>query len=216
MPRIQNNILAGPERRVLDWLCRRLAGHISSDQLTLLGLLGAALAMTADACSVMIPALLWLAVLGYVLHWFGDSLDGSMARYLKQERPRYGYFLDHSVDALGNLMIMLGLGFTTYVRMDVSLFTLVGYLLLSIHVFLKQHALGEFRLSFLVLGPTELRIGLIGLTLGMLYFGNAGALVDGFYLSVYDMILAATGIIFLILFLWFSTGTALALRRAEG
>ncbi len=209
MSRIQTSILARPERWLLNRLCAVLAGRVSPDQLTVLGLLGGGLVFLGYALSSSRPGFFWLAIFGFVLHWFGDSLDGSLARHMGQERPRYGYFTDHAVDALANLMIMAGLGLTLYVRMDIALFALCGYFMLSMYVFLKQQAQNIFQLTFLVMGPTELRVCLIGLSLLMLYVGPI--LVGGY--SFYDLLIGATGGLFVLIFIWSVFGTAMTLRR---
>ena len=86
---------------------------------------------------------LWVASLGFVVHWLGDSLDGSLARYRRCERPLYGYFLDHTVDAICNFLVMAGLGFSPWVRMDTALFTLIGYYLLCMYVFINNQVSGD-------------------------------------------------------------------------
>ena len=155
--RIQSNVLAAGERRLLIWLCARMPPWVTPDFLTGLGFVGAISVFLGYALSVWHPAWLWLAIAGYGIHWFGDSLDGSLARYRQIERPAFGYFIDHSTDALANLIAMAGLGLSIYVDLDVALFTLAGYLLLSIHAFLAARVVGEIRLSYLAGGPTELR-----------------------------------------------------------
>jgi archaetidylinositol phosphate synthase len=109
-------------------------------------------------------------VAGFVINWFGDSLDGSVARYRKIERPNYGYFIDHSLDALANTIFILGMGLSPYLRMDTALFGLCGYLLLSIHTFISAKVFGVMNLTYLGGGPTEVRIMLIVLTICMYVF----------------------------------------------
>ncbi|MGH6837135.1 MAG: CDP-alcohol phosphatidyltransferase family protein, partial [Methylocella sp.] len=142
----------------------------------------------------------WLATLGLIIHWFGDSLDGSLARYRRIDRPRYGYFLDHSVDALCNLTIMAGAGLSAYIRLDVALFALLGYFMLCMYVFLYNHVSQRFQLSFLALGPTELRVGLIGLNCWMYFAGEFRIAIGGATFSPYDLVLCGAGIIFVCLF----------------
>jgi phosphatidylglycerophosphate synthase len=165
--RIQQNLLAAAERRLLNWLCARMPAWVTPDQLTALGMAGAAMTFAGYAFSYQTPALLWLAVAGYVVNWFGDSLDGSLARHRGCERPRFGYFIDHSCDALATFLILGGLGLSPYVRLEVALVVTIGYLLMSIHAFLFAKVSGEFRLSYAAAGPTELRLMLIGLTVAM-------------------------------------------------
>ena len=136
-----------------------------------------------------------------MLNWFGDSLDGSLARYRSIERPAYGYFLDHTVDALNNLIIMIGMGCTIAVRMDVALFALAGYYLLCMYVFITNHLSGVFKLSFLGFGPTELRIFLVGINTGMFYFGRVGMTIHGQFASIYDALIGGTGLIFVGIFI---------------
>ena len=109
--RIQENLLARAERRVLNRLCAALPAWVTPDMLTFTGMFGAVLVLAGYLASNLSPEWLWLSVGGYCVHWFGDSLDGSLARFRKIERPRYGYFLDHSCDGLATTMILAGIGF---------------------------------------------------------------------------------------------------------
>jgi len=127
-----------------------------------------------------------------VVHWFGDSLDGSLARFRHVERPAFGYFLDHSIDALGTFLAVGGLGLTPFMRGDVALFTVAAYLMLSVHVFLSARVVGEVRLSYLFGGPTELRLVLIAITLAMLGFG---VVPIGLGFSAYDLVVGGIGLI---------------------
>lgn len=196
--RIQENALARVERRALTWLCARLPAWIMPDHLTGLGIFGALVIFTGYAASLLDRNWLWVAIAGFVIHWFGDSLDGSLARFRKIERPNFGYFIDHSADGLANLMIMAGLGLSAFVRLDIALFTLAGYLLLSVHAFLAARVVGELRLSYLAAGPTELRLVLIAMTLLMLRYGPVQVLSTG--LSAFDFFVGAVGIVLVVLF----------------
>ena len=169
--RIQQNMLAAAERRLLTWLCARLPRWIIPDILTALGFTGSLVSAAGYALSRWHVAWLWMAIVGYFINWFGDSLDGSLARFRMIERPTFGYFVDHSTDSLGNVILILGLGLSPFVRLDVSLLGVVGYLLMSIHTFLAARVVGEFRLSYAAAGPTELRLVLIAMTLCMLAIG---------------------------------------------
>ena len=134
--RIQRNILATAERRLLTTLCSRMPGWVTPDHLTGLGMIGAVVIFGGYVASAWSAAWLWLAIFGYVVQWFGDSMDGSLARFRQIERPNYGYFLDHSCDAVATILIVGGIGCSPFVRLDVALCAAVGYLLLSIHAYL--------------------------------------------------------------------------------
>lgn len=194
--RVQANVVAHRERQLLNWLCGKLPSWVTPDRLTLLGVFGAVLILASDALSRTQLLFLWLASFGFVIHWFGDSLDGSLARHRHIERPIYGYFLDHTVDAICNLMIMIGLGLTPHVRMDVALFALAGYYLLCMYVFINNHISGVFQLSFLGFGPTEIRLCLVAINTLMFFFGHAGIEVGTQFFSIYDGILLFAGIMF--------------------
>ena len=196
--RIQGNLLARAERRLLNWLCARLPAWVSPDMLTSLALVGAAMVLAGYVASHGDLRWLWIAIAGYFLHWFGDSLDGSLARYRRIERPRFGYFIDHSADGIGNLMIVGGLGLSPFVRLDVALLALAGYYLLSIHAFLTAKVIGELRLSYAAAGPTELRLLLIGMTLVMLYAQPTAPVI--FDLTVLDVVVASIATILIALF----------------
>ena len=155
--RVQENLLARNERRVLNYFCARMPAWVTPDRLTALGMLGALLVFAGYLASNLGDAWLWLAISGYVVQWFGDSMDGSLARFRGIERPRYGYFLDHSCDGLATTLVVVGIGLSNYVMLEVALVALAGYLLLSIHAFLSVRVLGELKLSYLNAGPTELR-----------------------------------------------------------
>ena len=199
--RIQTNVVALRERQLLTWLCTKLPAGVTPDGLTVLGVSGAFLALASYIASRYDPWFLWLASLGIFIHWFGDSLDGSLARHRRIERPIYGYFLDHTVDAITNLMIMGGIGFTLNIRMDVALFALLGYYLLCMYVFINNHLSGVFQLSFLGFGPTELRICLIAINTWMFFAGHVGATIGGVFFSPYDGVLLFAGTMFTLIFL---------------
>jgi phosphatidylglycerophosphate synthase len=157
------------------WALPRLAAALPSwvmpDHLTGLGLL----ASTGIAVSYMLtnrdPAWLWVASGLLVVQWYGDSLDGTLARYRRIERPRYGFYLDHLTDAYSTLAIGLGLGFSPYMLLSVGLAITIGYLLLSVNVYLETHVFGDFKLGHGILGPTEARVLLIALNTGAAIVG---------------------------------------------
>lgn len=209
--RIQQNILATGERRLLTWLAARMPPSITPDRLTSIGFTGAALVATGYALSFFHIGWLWLSVVAYFINWFGDSLDGSLARFRKIERPKFGYFIDHSTDALGNMLIMIGLGLSPFLRMDVALFGLGAYLLLSIHTFVAARVVDEFRLSYAAAGPTELRLVLIAMTLCM--FATGPSLVAGTAFSAFDIFIGGLGIILTILFVVQTARTSRQLLR---
>ena len=209
--RIQQNILAVGERRLLTWLAARMPPFVTPDRLTSVGFVGAALVASGYALSMLHVGWLWLSIIAYFINWFGDSLDGSLARFRKIERPKFGYFIDHSMDSLGNMLIMVGLGASPFLRMDVALFGLGGYLLLSIHTFVAARVVDEFRLSYVAAGPTELRLVLIAMTLSMFVFGPNPVMGTDF--SAFDFFIGGLGAILILLFIWQTARTASQLRR---
>jgi phosphatidylglycerophosphate synthase len=211
--RVQQNLLAAAERRLLNWLCARMPAWITPDWLTASGMAGAAAVFTGYAASTVHSGWLWLAIAGYVLHWFGDSMDGSLARFRRIERPSFGYFIDHSCDGFATLLILAGMGLSPYVRLDVALVCLAGYLLLSIHAFLCARVLGELKLSHIGAGPTEARLALIAATLAMLSFGVGPRVLAT--LSAYDLAVGAVGILLILLFVVQTLVTARRLARLE-
>jgi phosphatidylglycerophosphate synthase len=156
-------LLARPEARVLEWIARRLPARVTPDHLTALGVLAAFGIAAAYLLSNRDPAWLWAASALLVVHWLGDSLDGTLARVRKAERPTYGYYLDHLVDAIATAVIGLGLGLSPYLLLATGLVIVIAYLVLSINTYLETHAFGVFSLGYGRLGPTEARLGLIAL-----------------------------------------------------
>lgn len=212
LSRIQQNMLARSERRLLNWLCARMPAWVMPDHLTTIGMIGAFAIFAGYAASNLAVGWLGLAIAGYVIQWFGDSMDGSLARYRAIERPSYGYFIDHSCDGLATLLILAGMGASPFVRMDVALIALAGYLLLSIHAFLSARVIGELKLSYLAAGPTELRLLLIGLTVLMMVSGvgrdRSGSLFG------FDVFVGSVGVILILLFAAQTLITGRRLARA--
>jgi phosphatidylglycerophosphate synthase len=154
-------LLAVPEARVLEWVARRLPAWLKPDHLTALGVLAALGIAAAYVLSNGDAAWLWAASALLAVHWLGDSLDGTLARVRKTERPRYGYYLDHLVDAFATAAIGIGLGLSPYMLLAVGLAIVVAYLILSINTYLETQAFGVFTLGYGRLGPTEARLLLI-------------------------------------------------------
>jgi archaetidylinositol phosphate synthase len=212
--RIQNNILAAAERRLLTWLSARMPAWVTPDQLTILGFCGSLISTAGYVLSSFATTWLWVSIAGYFVNWFGDSLDGSLARFRHIERPKFGYFIDHSIDSFGNMIIVVGIGLSPFVRLDVALFALTGYLLLSIHTFLAARVIDEFRLSYLAAGPTELRLVLIAMSLWMYVAGPQATTAIGY--SPFDIFVASLGMGLMLLFIVQTASTARQLfRRGE-
>jgi len=142
----------------LAWLAARMPRWVTPDLLTAIGVLGATVTCVGYAFAGAHPALLWIATFGLVINWFGDSLDGTVARFRHIERPRYGYFLDNSLDCLAALLLALGLGLSGYVRFDFGFFTLAAYMMMSALTFLRANVTGVFYVTYGGIGPTEIRI----------------------------------------------------------
>src|SRR5437588_6094614 len=156
--RIQQSFLANLEKRTLIWLAAHTPACINSDHLTLLGLLAMAGAGAAYWWAGTNRLGLLLVVLCLALNWLGDSLDGTLARFRNHSRPRYGFYVDHIVDAFGALFLLGGLALSGYMSPLVAMSLLVAYLILSIEVYLASYTLGDFNISYFKMGPTELRI----------------------------------------------------------
>ncbi len=150
--------LAEPEKRLLRALALALPRRITSDTLTVIGIIGAVATGTAFALSAVSPWWLFAVAPMLAVNWFGDSLDGTLARVRQHERPRYGYYLDHIVDAFATAAIGVGIGLSPYVALEVALLLVVGYLGLSINIYLETAVMGVFRLAYGRIGPTEARL----------------------------------------------------------
>jgi archaetidylinositol phosphate synthase len=156
-------LTAIPEKKLLRWIAARLPRWILPDDLTLLGVLGALGICAAYQLSNTDLAWLWAASGLLVVQWLGDSLDGTLARVRKIERPTYGYYLDHIVDAFATAAIGIGLGLSPLMLLSVGTLIVVGYLILSINVYLESYAFGRFNIGYGFIGPTEVRLILIAI-----------------------------------------------------
>ncbi len=148
------------ERRTLIWLAERMPARINSDHLTALGLISMFLVGVCFAVSRDIPVALWGVVIFLGTNWFGDSLDGTLARVRGHQRPRYGFYVDHILDTFGALFVLGGLALSGYMTPLVAGAFLIAYYILSIEIYLATYCVGRFQMSFWGLGPTELRIAL--------------------------------------------------------
>lgn len=198
MQRINQTVLSGAERRVLDWLCRRMPAGVTSDALTALGVVGAGLCCLGYALSGSSRAWLWLAVLGMALNWLGDSLDGSLARFRNRQRPKYGFFLDHMTDTLAMGLVVMGIGLSPYVSLATALAALAAYYAMTILTMATCLATGVFRISFGGLGPTEIRLIIAGCTVAAIALPIPFYTVAGLSLSVYDLIMAAVTVLLVV------------------
>ena len=166
--RIQTSILNGVEKKALIWLAWRQPKWMTSDILTFIGFLGAVIIAIGYALSNLNIAWIWLASFGFIVNWYGDSLDGTYARVHNQQRKTYGFFIDHNVDCINEALMFIGLGLSPMMSMHMSLLVLVAYLILSIYVYISAHLKNEFKPTYAKMGPTELRI--IVIIVNTLYF----------------------------------------------
>jgi phosphatidylglycerophosphate synthase len=156
--RIQTSVLNGVEKKALLWLAERQPKWVNSDTLTFIGFIGSVIIAAGYILSNYNINFLWLASLGLVINWYGDSLDGTLARFRKQQRPVYGFYLDHTMDAINETFMFMGVGLSPFMRFDLSCILLAIYLMLTLNVSMNAHLKGEFRLTYAKLGPTEFRL----------------------------------------------------------
>jgi archaetidylinositol phosphate synthase len=211
--RLQTSVLAAAEKRLLVRIARRLPGWVSSDHLTVLGGLAMAGAGASYWLSARYPAALLLVVVFLGINWFGDSLDGTVARVRNCQRPRYGFYVDHILDTLGVLFLLAGLGLSGYMTPLVAAAVLAAYYMLSIEIYLAASVLRTFRMGFFGFGPTELRI-LLGIgTLAL--FNHANVVIAGRSFLLFDVggVIAAAGMA--LFFLVSAAGHTRALYREE-
>ena len=182
--RIHTSLLAAIEKRCLIWMARRLPQAVNSDHLTAVGALAMPLICLSYWLAPQHPAALFLVVLLLIVNWFGDSLDGTLARVRGHERPRYGFYVDHVLDAVGILFVIAGLVLGGFMSLPIGAGFLIAYYLLTIEIALATHTVGTFRISYWKFGPTELRILLAIGTLQLLHstdvtlFGSRFLLFD--------------------------------------
>lgn len=159
--RIQTSVLNAAEKKVLVWLAERQPRWVTSDMLTGIGVVGSLVVALGYFLSNYSVGWLWLASLGFVINWYGDSLDGTLARVRKTQRPIYGFYLDHNIDGITMAIMCVGAGLSDLLNLYIAMAVLAVYLLLSISVYINAHLKGEFKLTYAGMGPTEFRLIMI-------------------------------------------------------
>jgi archaetidylinositol phosphate synthase len=213
--RANDALLGGMERKLLAWFCAHLPAWVTPDILTFTAFLAGIIIAAGYALTNISKGFFWISSLGLVLHWFGDSLDGSLARYRKIERPRYGYFIDHSLDTLVEVLIALGIGLSPFVRLDCVLFTVIAYLMMSVSVNIRTFVTGVFQISYFKFGPTELRAVIIIANTVFFFVENP---VVGYLhgpITICDLIALAIAAFLILVFIGTTLQTALKLRRSD-
>jgi phosphatidylglycerophosphate synthase len=184
---INTGITAKAEEKAKEWICPRIPSWVNSDMLTVFGFLSMFLIAGGFILGFFNRYYLSFVIIGLVFHWFGDSFDGSLARYRKKTRPNYGYYIDHVVDAVAIMIFGLGLGFSGFVKIELALAFVIMYMILMIHVELVTYVQNEFKYSFGLIGPTEIRIIGIMLTIVMFFMPTRYYEILGYTLTQYDL-----------------------------
>lgn len=194
--RNSTGLLTGVERRALLWLAHRLPARVNSDHLTALGLVSMFVVGACFAMSNHAPIALWGGVVFLAFNWFGDSLDGTLARVRGHQRPRYGFYVDHILDTFGALFVVGGLAISGHMTPMIAAAFLIAYYVLSIEIYLATYCVGRFQMSFWGWGPTELRILLaIG---ALMLFVKPMVTIFGMPMRLFDAggIVGAVGLVF--------------------
>jgi phosphatidylglycerophosphate synthase len=198
--REESFLLAVPEKRLLRWIAGKLPRWILPDDMTALGVLAAIAVAVAYQLSNDAIGWLWVASALLVVQWVGDSLDGTLARVRKIERPTYGYYLDHLVDAVSTAAIGIGLGLSPFMLLSTGTLIVVAYLILSINVYLESFAFNRFSIGYGKIGPTEIRLILILLNTALALKLGLDFTLVGLDLTVFDVVgLAIAGVMVVLL-----------------
>jgi phosphatidylglycerophosphate synthase len=211
-----NDIFFGPlERPALQWLCQHMPAWVSPDLLTAIGAFGGLVVAVGYWLSNFDKNFLWLVDFGFVVNWFGDSLDGTLARYRKIERFKYGYFVDHTVDTFTQTMICIGLGLSPFIKFHYALLALVGYLQLGILTFVNSAVTGVFKISYGKIGPTEIRVILVGLNAIFYFSSNPMIQVFSFDIALFDVIALSVAAAFFLYFVIFAFMQIVELNKQD-
>ena len=213
--RVNDTVLGSLERPALAWLARHMPAWITPDELTAVGLFAAFVIFAGYVLTNIDHNFLWLASFGFVLNWFGDSLDGTLARMRHIERPRYGYFVDHTVDAFSEVLIFLGLGLSPYLNFKYAALALIGYMLLSVLVYIMTYVEGVFRISYIRLGPTEMRVTAILANAVVFFAGNPKVQLPLGTFTFYDLVAVVLSVLFFGAYSVMVVSQARALNRME-
>ena len=205
--RIQTSILNPYEKKALVYMAERMPSWVTSDMLTFVGFLGALVMATGYSLSNLNLNWLWLSCLGLFINWFGDSMDGSLARVRGTQRKTYGFFIDHNVDVINETIMFISVGVSPLVNMSFAMFALVAYLMLSVYVYIDCHLKGEMRLTYSGLGPTEFRLLLVITNICFIYIPWLSEwkkpmtlFHNDFMIGIFDYIAVAAAL--LIIFFW--------------
>jgi len=201
--RIQKSILHKAEKKLLVRIAERLPERIKSDHLTAIGLAGAIISATGYVLANRDIAFLWVSSFGLLINWFGDSLDGTLARVRNTQRPIYGFFVDHCIDGITITVMCIAAGLSPLISLYAALLVLAGYLLLSIFTYINTYLRGEFKLTFGMFGPTEFRIIVILINTLFIYFPVKNQAFDllGRTFKTFDIIGIVIALILFIIYL---------------
>lgn len=204
--RVQQSWLAASERVLLVSIAQSLPAWVKPDHLTMLGVAGSLLSGAGFAGAYISPASLWLVVVGLFLNWFGDSLDGNLARVRSMERPQYGFFVDHTSDIFSQALIFMGLAVSPYVRFETGCLLLMSYWLAAMFTFIRTISMQIFQISYFGIGPTEIRIGLLAYVFSLATIGTMPVVTRLGIFTAMDMvaiaIFASVMISFIVMALW--------------
>ena len=211
-----HNMLLGPfERPLLQWFCARMPLWVNSDILTIVGIFGSVLVFFSYWLTHNDKNFLWLASLGFFINWFGDSLDGTLARYRKVERPKYGFFIDHTIDSLSMVLIFVGLGLSPYVRLEIATLACIAYLLMSVLAYVNAFVSGKFKISYARIGPTEMRVIAVLTNTTIFFLGNPEINLGFGSTSVFNLFVAIIGVVFLATFITLTLTEAVKWSKLE-
>lgn len=213
--RMTGSLLSGIEKPLLIRLAKAMPKWVASDMLTVLGIAGAALTCAGYALCNLEVGYIWLASAGLILNWFGDSLDGTLARVRRIERPRYGFLVDHSSDLASQLLIGFGLGLSPFVHFDVACIVLIVYLAFSAFTYMKTVVSGEFQISFGGIGPTEVRFALIAGNTFMLWYTPSVVVTFWERMSAADLLVLAVSAVETVVLVFSVLGEVRRIRLSE-
>jgi len=201
--RIHGSLLQPLEKKILIWIVKRLPKSVLPDHMTNLGFAGAVIIFIGYALTNVSPVYFWLATLGFFINWFGDSLDGNIARYRNIQRPKYGFYIDHNVDAITALFIGLGAGLSPFIQMYVAFYVVIAYFLISIHTYINMYIQDVFKLSYGKFGPTETRIIMVIFNT-IFFFLKSPPMINIFGISFtyFDLMGIGLGTIIMVLYIY--------------